>query len=273
MPLHGSFRHGCAATSGSGSARDIVAGATLAAVAIPECMGYTSIAQTPDRHRPVHDHLPDPALRRCSAPHGCSWSGPTRRPRRSWPPGLGGGGDQRGRRPARRSGSPTAASSPSSAASCSSSRGSSGSASSATSCSASVLIGFLTGVGVQVLDRPDPGHARRPEGHRHLVRAAVGRDHVDPRPQLADLRLRGSATILIIRGFKRFIPKVPGAIVAVVLFIAALDGAGLRGERRRGGRCRAGRLPADRPAAGHHAGRHDGEHGHAARHRASPASS
>ena len=27
--------------------RDIVAGATLAAVAIPECMGYTSIAQTP----------------------------------------------------------------------------------------------------------------------------------------------------------------------------------------------------------------------------------
>ncbi len=27
--------------------RDIVAGITLAAVAIPECMGYTSIAQTP----------------------------------------------------------------------------------------------------------------------------------------------------------------------------------------------------------------------------------
>ena len=26
---------------------DIVAGATLAAVAIPECMGYTSISQTP----------------------------------------------------------------------------------------------------------------------------------------------------------------------------------------------------------------------------------
>ena len=27
--------------------RDLIAGATLAAVAIPECMGYTSIAQTP----------------------------------------------------------------------------------------------------------------------------------------------------------------------------------------------------------------------------------
>ena len=26
---------------------DVVAGVTLAAVAIPECMGYTSIAQTP----------------------------------------------------------------------------------------------------------------------------------------------------------------------------------------------------------------------------------
>src|SRR4029078_9400706 len=27
--------------------RDVIAGVTLAAVAIPECMGYTSIAQTP----------------------------------------------------------------------------------------------------------------------------------------------------------------------------------------------------------------------------------
>ena len=41
--------------------------------------------------------------------------------------------------------------------------------------SASVLIGFLTGVGVQVLTGPDPGHARHPEGHGQLVRAAVGR--------------------------------------------------------------------------------------------------
>jgi MFS superfamily sulfate permease-like transporter len=29
------------------ASRDIIAGVTLAAVAIPECMGYTSIAQTP----------------------------------------------------------------------------------------------------------------------------------------------------------------------------------------------------------------------------------
>ena len=59
--------------------------------------------------------------------------------------------------------------------------------------SASVLIGFLTGVGIQVLDRPDPRHARDPQGHWQLVRAAVVDDHPPRRCQRLDggLRRRG----------------------------------------------------------------------------------
>ena len=67
---------------------DVIAGATLAALAIPEVMGYAKIAGHAGDHRPVHA---DPAGRRCSrssARRATSWSAPTRRPPRSSPSGL-----------------------------------------------------------------------------------------------------------------------------------------------------------------------------------------
>ncbi len=42
---------------------DVIAGVTLAAVAIPETMGYTSISQTPIITGLYTDHLPDPLVR------------------------------------------------------------------------------------------------------------------------------------------------------------------------------------------------------------------
>ena len=67
---------------------DIIAGLTLAAVAIPETMGYTSIAQVPVDHRSLHGSLPGARLRaarllpaprrRCRLRHR---SDPRRRPR------------------------------------------------------------------------------------------------------------------------------------------------------------------------------------------------
>ena len=42
---------------------DVIAGATLAALAIPEVMGYTKIAGTPVDHGPLHDPPPDHRLR------------------------------------------------------------------------------------------------------------------------------------------------------------------------------------------------------------------
>ncbi len=99
--------------------------------------------------------------------------------------------------------------------------------------STSVLIGFLTGVGIQVLSGQIPGHARGVQGHRQLVPAAVAlADLARERELLADVRVLGAATMIIIVGFKRFAPKVPGAVVAVVL---------LHHRVRRDGRLRARR--------------------------------
>ncbi|HEY5186555.1 MAG TPA: SulP family inorganic anion transporter [Actinomycetes bacterium] len=91
--------------------------------------------------------------------------------------------------------------------------------------SASVLIGFLTGVGIQVLTGQIPGMLGIPKGtgnwfHQqwytltHLVDASG--------PTVA----YAAGTLIIILGCKRFAPKVPGAVIAVVLSIAvsnALD--------------------------------------------------
>ena len=92
--------------------------------------------------------------------------------------------------------------------------------------SASVLIGFLTGVGIQVLSGQIPDLLGIPkssggwfEQQWHWITS------------LSSISLGtfafGLATIMIIEVFKRFIPVVPGAIVAVVLLttISALTDA------------------------------------------------
>jgi len=84
--------------------------------------------------------------------------------------------------------------------------------------SASVLIGFLTGVGVQVFTGQLPSMLGIPKGSGtwfqqqwHLI---TNLDQISwPTTAFA------AATLVIIVGFKRFAPKVPGAIVAVVLLI------------------------------------------------------
>ena len=96
--------------------------------------------------------------------------------------------------------------------------------------SASVLIGFLTGVGVQVFTGQIPDMQGIPKGSGswlsqqwHLIAS------------LGDLNWAtfafATATLVIIVGFKRFAPRVPGAIIAVVLLIgvSVLTGASTRG--------------------------------------------
>jgi high affinity sulfate transporter 1 len=85
--------------------------------------------------------------------------------------------------------------------------------------SASVLIGFLTGVGVQVFTGQLPGMLGIPKGSGtwlsqqwHLITNLGQLDW--PTTAFA------VATLVIIVGFKRFAPRIPGAIVAVVLLIA-----------------------------------------------------
>jgi high affinity sulfate transporter 1 len=84
--------------------------------------------------------------------------------------------------------------------------------------STSVLIGFLTGVGVQVATGQLPDMLGIPKGSGgwleqqwHLV-TSVG-------DASATTVAFAAATLVIIEAFKRFAPKVPGAIVAVVLLI------------------------------------------------------
>jgi len=206
--------------------RDIIAGATLAAVAIPECMGYTSIAQTPivtglytiifptllfallgsSRLLVVGADSATAALLAAGLT-GAAISGVT--------PGspewlaytsvvaimcggllllarvfrLGFLGDF---------------------------------------LSASVLIGFLTGVGVQVLSGQIPDMLGVAKGTGNWFEQQWAW-----MTSLGDINwptfLYAIATIVIIKGFERFIPKVPGAIVAVVLLIGVstvLDSSG-----------------------------------------------
>src|SRR3954447_9891903 len=84
--------------------------------------------------------------------------------------------------------------------------------------SASVLIGFLTGVGIQVASGQIPGLLGIPKGSGNWFE-----QQWDWITSLGDISWTtfafGAATIVIIVSFKRFLPKVPGAIVAVVLLI------------------------------------------------------
>ncbi|MGB8384827.1 MAG: SulP family inorganic anion transporter, partial [Dermatophilaceae bacterium] len=91
--------------------------------------------------------------------------------------------------------------------------------------SASVLIGFLTGVGIQVLTGqiPDMLGIHKGTGTWFQQQWYTITHAVDANgPTLA----YAAATLIIILGCKRFAPKVPGAVLAVVLSIAvsnALD--------------------------------------------------
>ena len=85
--------------------------------------------------------------------------------------------------------------------------------------SASVLIGFLTGVGVQVLTGQIPSMLGIPKGTGNWFE-----QQWHTLTSLGSIQWEtfafAAGTLIIIVGFKRFIPRVPGAIVAVVLSIA-----------------------------------------------------
>jgi high affinity sulfate transporter 1 len=84
--------------------------------------------------------------------------------------------------------------------------------------SASVLIGFLTGVGISVASGQIPGMLGVPKGSGSWFQ-----QQWDWVKELSDISWAtfafAAATIVIIKGFDRYLPKVPGAIVAVVLLI------------------------------------------------------
>src|SRR4051795_9783848 len=84
--------------------------------------------------------------------------------------------------------------------------------------SASVLIGFLTGVGIQVASGQIPGMLGVAKGTGNWFQ-----QQWDWMKELSDISWAtfafAAATIVIIKGFERYLPKVPGAIVAVVLLI------------------------------------------------------
>ena len=128
--------------------------------------------------------------------------------------------------------------------------------------STSVLVGFLTGVGIQVFDRPDPRHARDPQGLGQLVRAAVVRRSPTSATPTRWTVAFAAGALAIILGFKRFVPAVPGAVVAVILSIilsATLD-ASAHGVAVVG--AVTGRVPAHRAAGGDHLERRPQGAGH-----------
>ena len=84
--------------------------------------------------------------------------------------------------------------------------------------SASVLIGFLTGVGIQVIGGQIPDMLGVPKGGGRWLEQQW--DWITDVPN-ASVPTIGFAlgTLVISLGFKRFSPRIPGAIVAVVLSI------------------------------------------------------
>jgi high affinity sulfate transporter 1 len=84
--------------------------------------------------------------------------------------------------------------------------------------SASVLVGFLTGVGVQVFSGQIPDILGIPKGSGSWLQQQW--HTITSIPQLSWTTFAfGAGTVALILGFKRFLPRVPGAIVAVVLSI------------------------------------------------------
>lgn len=91
--------------------------------------------------------------------------------------------------------------------------------------SASVLIGFLTGVGVQVAagQLPEMLGIERGTGSWFAQQWHLLTHVADTRPLSLAFSL---GTVVVILGLKRFVPKVPGAVVAVIVSIilaATLD--------------------------------------------------
>jgi high affinity sulfate transporter 1 len=84
--------------------------------------------------------------------------------------------------------------------------------------SASVLIGFLTGVGIQVLSGQIPEMLGIPKGEGNWFEQQWSViTHVGGASGWTVAFALG--TLVIILGFKRWLPKVPGAVVAVILSI------------------------------------------------------
>ncbi len=91
--------------------------------------------------------------------------------------------------------------------------------------SASVLVGFLTGVGIQVFTGQIPDMLGIPKGSGNWFQQQWHTLTHLGQTSLPTLAFAVGALVVIL-GFKRFLPKVPGAIIAVVLSIilsAALD--------------------------------------------------
>lgn len=96
--------------------------------------------------------------------------------------------------------------------------------------SASVLIGFLTGVGIQVLSGQIPGVLGIPKGSGNWFEQQW--HWITSLSSISVTTFAfGLSTIVIIQIFERFLPVVPGAIVAVVLLttVSALTDAQAHG--------------------------------------------
>jgi MFS superfamily sulfate permease-like transporter len=85
--------------------------------------------------------------------------------------------------------------------------------------STSVLVGFLTGVGIQVLSGQIPDMLGVPKGSGNWFQQQWEMIQSIPDANLATVGFSVLTVGLIIL-FDKFIPKVPGALVAVVLCIA-----------------------------------------------------
>ena len=83
-----------------------------------------------------------------------------------------------------------------------------GSASSVTSCSASVLVGFLTGVGIQVLTGQIPDMLGIPKGSGNWFEQQW--DWIPRAHRAAWTPSRSRRHLVIIFGFKRFVPRCAG---------------------------------------------------------------
>ena len=90
--------------------------------------------------------------------------------------------------------------------------------------SASVLIGFLTGVGISVLTGQIPDMLGVPKSSGNWFEQQWGTITSIPDSSLPTVGF-AVLTLAIIIGFKRFLPVVPGAVVAVVLSIVISSAA------------------------------------------------
>ena len=84
--------------------------------------------------------------------------------------------------------------------------------------SASVLIGFLSGVGISVLSGQLPSMLGVPKSSGSWFQQQWGTITAIPDANAATVAF-AAGTVLLIVGFKRFLPVVPGAVVAVILSI------------------------------------------------------